>query len=114
QVLSHIYEIFREDYDNTSINQETKREDILQPDGKPDFLQQIEHGAIHIVNGYKSLGRFYRGVIVPTLGQYVLLGDPVNHSDGEIYKKTATSKNIPIGEKGAPDDRWVFTEDNPR
>ena len=68
------------------INQETKTVDILQPDGKPDFLQQIEHGTIHIVNGYKSLGRFYRGVIVPTLDQYVLLGDPVNHSDGKIYK----------------------------
>jgi endoglucanase len=114
QGLSHIYEIFQEDYDNTSINQETKTVDILKPDGKPDFLQQIEHGTIHIVNGYKSLGRFYRGVIVPTLGQYVLLGDPVNHSDGEIYKKTGTSENIPLGQEGAPDDRWVFTEDNPR
>lgn len=114
QGLSHIYEIFREDYDNTSINQETKTVDILTPDGKPDFLQQIEHGAIHIVNGYNSLGRFYRGVIVPTLGQYVLLGDPVNHSDGEIYKKSASSENIPLGEKGAADDRWVFTEENPR
>ncbi|MEO2071349.1 MAG: glycoside hydrolase family 9 protein [Zunongwangia sp.] len=112
--LSHIYEIFQEDYDNTTINQETKTVDILQPDGKPDFLQQIEHGTIHIVNGYKSLGRFYRGVIVPTLDQYVLLGDPVNHSDGEIYKETSTSKEIPLGREGAPDDRWVFTEENPR
>ncbi|WP_339649351.1 glycoside hydrolase family 9 protein [uncultured Salegentibacter sp.] len=112
--LSHIYEIFQEDYDNTTINQETKTVDILQPDGKPDFLQQIEHGTIHIVNGYKSLGRFYRGVIVPTLNQYVLLGDPVNHSDGEIYKETSTSKEIPLGQEGAPDDRWVFTEENPR
>ena len=112
--LSHIYEIFQEDYDNTTINQETKTVDILQPDGKPDFLQQIEHGTIHIVNGYKSLGRFYRGVIVPTLDQYVLLGDPVNHSDGKIYKETSTSKEIPLGQEGAPDDRWVFTEENPR
>jgi hypothetical protein len=112
--LSHIYEIFQEDYDNTTINQETKTVNILQPDGKPDFLQQIEHGTIHIVNGYKSLDRFYRGVIVPTLDQYVLLGDPVNHSDGEIYKETSTSKEIPLGQEGAPDDRWVFTEENPR
>lgn len=114
QGLSHIYEIFQKDYDNTTINQETKTVDILQPDGKPDFLQQIEHGTIHIVNGYKSLGRFYRGVIVPTLDQYVLLGDPVNHSDGEVYEETATSPRIPLGEDGAADDRWVFTEDNPK
>ncbi|WP_037318566.1 glycoside hydrolase family 9 protein [Salegentibacter sp. Hel_I_6] len=113
QGLSHIYEIFQEDYDNTTINQETKTVDILKPDGKPDFLQQIEHGTIHIVNGYKSLGRFYRGVIVPTLDQYVLLGDPVNHSDGETYKETETSAEIPLGQEGAPDDRWVFTEENP-
>ena len=114
QGLSHIYEIFQVDYDNTTINQKTKTVNILQPDGKPDFLQQIEHGTIHIVNGYKSLGRFYCGVIVPTLDQYVLLGDPVNHSDGEIYKEKSTSEEIPLGQKGAPDDRWVFTKKNPR
>ncbi|WP_424494245.1 glycoside hydrolase family 9 protein [Salinimicrobium sp. GXAS 041] len=111
QGLSHIYELFEVEYDNTSIDQKTKTVDILQPDGKADVLQQIEHGALSIVGGYKSLGRFYRGIIVPTLDQYILLGDPVNHSDGVPFSETA-NENILMGQPGAPDDRWVFTEEN--
>ncbi len=113
QGLSHIYELFNVEYDNTTINQATKTVDMLQPDGKADVLQQIEHGALSIVGGYKSLGRFYRGIIVPTLDQYVLLGDPVNHSDGIPFNNEQGNQEIPIGQQGAPDDRWVFTENNP-
>ena len=72
--------------------------EIQQPDGKPDVLEQIEHGLLSIVGGYRSMGRFYRGIIEPTLRQYTILGDPVNITD-EI--------------SGNADDRWVFTEDNP-
>ena len=85
---------------------------MLQPDGKSDMLQQIEHGALSIVGGYEALGRFYRGIIVPTLPQYRLLGDPVNHSDGIPFSVAKGDTTIPIGQKGAPDDRWVFTEKN--
>ena len=53
--------------------------EIHQPDGKPDMLQQIEHGALSIVGGYRSLGRLYRGIIEPTLPQYMHLGD--RHAD---------------------------------
>ncbi|MEH6406465.1 MAG: glycoside hydrolase family 9 protein [Leeuwenhoekiella sp.] len=111
--LAHIYELFNVQYDNTSIDEESRVVEMLQPDGKPDVLQQIEHGALSIVGGYKSMGRFYRGIIVPTKRQYVLLGDPVNHSDNEIFSNKAEDENIAMGQKGAPDDRWVFTEDNP-
>jgi len=114
QGLSHIYEIFQEDYDNTSIDQETRIVEILQPDGKPDILQQIEHGLLSIVNGYESLDRFYRGIIVPTNRQYILLGDPTTHSDNVPFSNKPEDKDIPIGLEGAPDDRWVFTENNPR
>ncbi|WP_339727659.1 glycoside hydrolase family 9 protein [Maribacter stanieri] len=112
--LTQIYELFDINYDNTTINQALRTVDILIPDGKPDVLQQIEHGALSIVGGYKSMGRFYRGIIVPTLEQYVLLGDPVNHSDNQIYTDIEQNSKIPLGQAGAPDDRWVFTEDNPK
>lgn len=113
QGLSHIYELFGVDYDNTSIDQKSKTVEIMQPDGKPDVLQQIEHGALSIVGGYKSMGRFYRGIIEPTKRQYVLLGDAVNHSDNQIFSNNPKDNTIPMGESGAPDDRWVFTEENP-
>ncbi len=116
--LSHIYELFDVKYDNTTINQQTKTVEMLQPDGVPDILQQIEHGALSVVGGYKSLGRFYRGIIVPHKRQYILLGDAVNHSDGDIYSKEINASDVDTlaiekGLKGAPDDRWVFTEKNP-
>ena len=112
--LSHIYELFKEDYDNTTIDQKTKIVEIHQPDGKADILQQIEHGALSIVGGFKSMNRFYRGIIVPTKRQYVLLGDPVNHSDNLIFSNKKEDESIEMGLIGAPDDRWVFTEENPK
>ncbi|SFB84357.1 N-terminal ig-like domain of cellulase [Zunongwangia mangrovi] len=111
QGLARIYELFDIQYDNTTIDQKTQTVEILRPDGKADLLQQIEHGLLSIMGGYQSLGRFYRGIIVPTKRQYVLLGDPVNHSDNEVYDYR-TLPDIPMGQKGAPDDRWVFTEKN--
>jgi len=45
----------------------------VQPDGKPDVLQQVEHGVLSILGSYRGMGRLYRGIIVPTLQQYVLL-----------------------------------------
>lgn len=98
-VLALTYEAFGVDYDVTTVDRVNKVVEIHQPDGKNDLLQQIEHGALSIVNGYRSLGRLYRGIISRDVRQYVHLGDPAAMTDGV---------------KGSGDDRWVFTEDNPR
>jgi endoglucanase len=111
-MLSLAYERFGVQYDNTTISQENKLVEIQVPDGKNDFLQQIEHGALPIVAGYRSLGRLYRGVICPALRQYVLLGDPMNMTDNKVFTG-ADNTAPPIGLPGSPDDRWVFTEENP-
>jgi hypothetical protein len=56
----------------------------------------------------------YRGIIEPTLRQYVLLGDAANMSDNIPFNSSVTGNNsIPVGLPESPDDRWVFTEDNP-
>ncbi|MEJ2614328.1 MAG: glycoside hydrolase family 9 protein, partial [Ignavibacteriaceae bacterium] len=52
--LELAYELFKDDYDQTSINQKTRFVEIHQPDGKPDILQQMEHGLLSIVGGYES------------------------------------------------------------
>src|SRR5690606_14060325 len=67
QWLAHAWERFEPRLDSTWIDQETRIVEIHRPDGKPDMLQQIEHGALAIVGGHKALGRLYRGVISPTL-----------------------------------------------
>ena len=98
-ILAKAYEEFRPEIDVTAIDQASHTVEIHQPDGRNDILQQIEHGALTVVNGYLALGRLYRGIICNNLRQYVLLGDASAMTDG-----------IP----GTDDDRWVFTEDNPR
>jgi len=100
-ILTQTYEEFNIDYDETSVDQHTRIVEIHQPDAKPDILQQIEHGALSVVAGYSNLGRLYRGIICPTLRQYVLLGDGSTMTDGLV------------GTPSPADDRWVFTEDNP-
>ncbi|MBS1935774.1 MAG: glycoside hydrolase family 9 protein [Bacteroidetes bacterium] len=112
--LTLAYEAFHTTYDNTSINQQTHVVEIQQPDGKPDVLQQIEHGLLSIVGGYKSMGRFYRGIIEPTLRQYTTLGDATNITDNTFYNDVKTTGIPPaVGLPNSPDDRWVFTEENP-
>lgn len=113
--LSLAYEAFHVDYDNTTIDQQNHLVEIHSPDGKPDILQQIEHGLLSIVGGYKSMGRFYRGIQCATLRQYVLLGDPSNQTDNLVYDKAkyADGKAPAVGLPGSADDNWVFTENNP-
>lgn len=96
--LTLAYEAFGVNYDATTIDQDTRITEIHQPDGKNDILQQIEHGVLSVVGGYRALGRLYRGIICNDLRQYVLLGDSAAITDGI---------------KGNGDDRWVFTENNP-
>ena len=96
-ILSLCYEEFGVDYDATSIDQKRKVVEIHEPDGRNDIQQQIEHGLLTVVGGYRALGRLYRGIIASDLRQYVLLGDAAAMTD-----------NIP----GNDDDRWVFTEDS--
>ena len=98
-ILAKAYEEFRPEIDVTAIDQTSHTVEIHQPDGRNDILQQIEHGALTVVNGYLALGRLYRGIICNNLRQYVLLGDASAMTDGI---------------SGNDDDRWVFTEDNPR
>jgi endoglucanase len=139
-VLAHTYEEFGIDYDETYIDQQNRHVEIHQPDGQPDLLQQVEHGVISILGSYRQLGRLYRGIIAPTLRQYVHLGDAATQTDNKVftdasmlaaannvdelwYKKVANrysnvfdpELNLDQVEVYAPelDDRLVFTAKNP-
>jgi endoglucanase len=113
-VLVMAYEAFNiKKYDETSIDQKTHIVEIHRPDGKSDVLQQIEHGALSVVGGYKNLGRLYRGIIESDKRQYILLGDGSTMTDGLIYYKDLKPGERTGTSSAVPDDRWVFTEDNP-
>src|SRR5690606_40213857 len=62
--------------------------------------------------GYRALGRTYRGVIEPTLEQYVLLGDPATQTDNLAYDPALSAGARTGTSSSVDDDRWVFTEDN--
>jgi len=113
--LALAWEAFRPDHDNTTVDQEHLVVELHRPDGKPDVLQQIEHGALTVVGGYRALGRFYRGIISPTLRQYTILGDFAAQTDGVVFDpEAADAPPVGTGVPGSPDDRWVYTEENPR
>ena len=114
--LALAYEAFGPDHDGTTVDEEHRLVEIHQPDGKPDILQQIEHGALTVVGGYRALGRFYRGIITPTLRQYTHLGDFSTQTDGVVFDPEASPDPPAVGSgvPGSADDRWVFTEQNPR
>ena len=112
-ILGSAYETFALNYDDTTVDQRRRLTKIHQPDGKPDALQQIEHGVLTILSGYKTLGRFYRGIIVPTLQQYVLLGEETNSTDNLFYNSGLSADERTATHSGQKDDRLVFTEVNP-
>jgi endoglucanase len=112
-ILASAYETFHLDYDDTTVDERSHRAQIHVPDGKADALQQIEHGILTILGGYRSMGRVYRGIQEATLEQYVLLGDPSNATDNLRYNASMKPDQRSGTESGNPDDRWVFTEQNP-
>ncbi len=112
-MLAKMVEEFDLDYDATTIDQQNRRVEIHSPDGVNDAIQQIEHGLLSVLGGYRSLGRLYRGIITPSLRAYAMLGDAANHTDN-VPKRTIDG--LGVDNNGDPirwDDRWVFTEDNP-
>jgi hypothetical protein len=112
-LLAKMVEEFGFDYDATTVDEKRKLVEIHAPDGKNDALQQIEHGLLSVLGGYRAMGRVYRGIIDPTLRQYVQLGDAANQTDNVFRKKVEGLGSDNNGRPVLADDRWVFTEQNP-
>jgi len=112
-ILASAYETFHLDYDDTTVDEQTLRTQIHVPDGKADAPQQIEHGILSILGAYRSMGRVYRGIQEASMDQYVMLGDEINVTDNLFYNSSLKPEERTATESGKPDDRWVFTEQNP-
>src|SRR3712207_9454306 len=68
---------------------------LHHPDGKPDLLQQIEHGVLPIVRMVEATGHACRGINFPHLYQYNHLGDASTITDNK---------------PGTGDERWRSEE----
>ncbi len=93
--LVQTWETFHPGRDQTSIDQRTRSVEIHHPDGKPDLLQQIEHGTLQLVAQHRAVGHAIPGIIDASLSRYTHLGDASTQTD-----------NLAGGQG---DDRWAFT-----
>lgn len=103
------WESFKVDRDETYIDQKTRYVDIHRPDGKPDMLQQIEHGTLNLVAQCENIGHPVRGIVVPNLHQYHHLGDAINETDNLPYNQNLKPYESDGKSSGTLDDRWAFT-----
>ena len=103
------WESFKTDRDETYIDQKTRYVDIHRPDGKPDILQQIEHGTLNLVAQCENIGHPVRGIVVPNLHQYHHLGDAINETDNLPYNLKLKPYETNGISSGTLDDRWAFT-----
>ncbi len=107
------WELFRPARDETLVDQAGHFVDIHHPDGKPDLLQQIEHGALQLAAQQRAFGRAIPGIIEPHLSQYHHLGDASTQTDGLVYDPKLAPGQRDGDRSGNPDDRWAFTGKSP-
>ena len=107
--LVSAWETFGIARDNTSVDYDRNFVDIHVPDGKPDLLQQIEHGTLALIAQHRAVGHAIPGIIVPDLSQYTHLGDGLTMTDNLIYNPELGELESTGFESGLFDDRWAFT-----
>ncbi|WP_373057660.1 glycoside hydrolase family 9 protein [Zunongwangia sp. H14] len=107
--LVHAYEDFNIDRDQTLVDYDAKYVDLHTPDGKPDVLQQVEHGTLALIAQYRAVGHAIPGIIVPDISQYTHLGDGLTMTDNLIYDESMDSLESNGYKSGKFDDRWAFT-----
>lgn len=106
------WENFKIDRDETFVDYPTRYVDLHRPDGKPDLLQQIEHGTLNMVAQVRHIGHPVRGIVVPNLHQYHHLGDASTETDNLPYNPNLKPYHSDGLSSGTMDDRWAFTERN--
>jgi hypothetical protein len=107
--LVRSWEYFKPERDETTVNQMTRYVEIHVPDGQPDILQQIEHGALQLLAQQKAIGYAVNGIVAAHLYQYRHLGDGVTKTDNLVYNPRLGKLQIIGRTSGTFDDRWAFT-----
>lgn len=113
QTFALLWENFGVSRDETTVNQKTRYTEIHVPDGKPDVLQQLEHGVLQLVAQVNAIGYAIPGINESHLYQYRHLGDAVNKTDNMVYNPRLDSLQTDGNTSGTFDDRWAFTNRMP-
>lgn len=107
--LVDVWERFKPARDNMLVDYDRKFVDLHVPDGKPDLLQQIEHGTLQLLAQHKAVGRAIPGIVEAHLSQYTHLGDGMTKTDNLIYNADMDELESDGRYSGKFDDRWAFT-----
>jgi endoglucanase len=113
QSLALAYREFDLQYDELTVDESARQVEMHRPDGVPDTVQQVKHGALLILAQFHNIGHAIRGTHEPDLRQYTHLGDGASKTDGRIYDPRLGPNETKGDYSGKPDDRWIFTSNNP-
>jgi hypothetical protein len=113
QSLALAYREFNLKYDELTVDEPTREVEMHRPDGVPDTVEQVKHGALLILAQFHNIGHAIRGTHEPDLRQYTHLGDAASKTDGRIYDPNLGPNEVKGDYSGKPDDRWIFTSNNP-
>jgi endoglucanase len=113
QSLALAYREFNLRYDELTVDETARAVEMHRPDGVPDTVQQIKHGAVLILAQFHNIGHAIRGTHEPDLRQYTQVGDGASKTDGRIYDPKLGPNEVKGDYSGKPDDRWIFTSNNP-
>ncbi len=101
-------EAFGINVDQTTVKQNELLVQLRSPDGVPDLQQQIEHGVINLLSGYRVTGHSFVGIIETFEGRG-FLGDVASESDQLFYDPSLKSDEVRGTRSGKADDRWAVT-----
>ncbi|HWE86095.1 MAG TPA: glycoside hydrolase family 9 protein [Terracidiphilus sp.] len=107
--LALAYKEFGLKWDELSVDETARTVEMHRPDGVPDAVEQVKHGALQILAQVNNIGHPIMGIIEPTLRQYTHLGDANSNTDGRVYSPTLGPNEMNAEFSGKPDDRWAFT-----
>ncbi len=113
QSLALAYREFHLNYDELTVDETTRQVEMHRPDGVPDTVEQVKHGALLILAQFHNIGHAIRGTHEPDLRQYTHLGDAASKTDGRIFDPKLGPNEVKGDYSGRPDDRWIFTSNNP-
>jgi hypothetical protein len=112
QSLALGYREFNLRYDELMVDEAAREVEMHRPDGVPDTVQQVKHGALLILAQFHNIGHAIRGTHEPDLRQYTQVGDGASKTDGRIYDPKLGPNETKGEYSGKPDDRWIFTTNN--
>ena len=113
QSLALAYREFHLNYDELTVDEAARSVEIHRPDGVPDTVEEVKHGALYILAQFHNIGHAIRGTHEPDLRQYTQVGDGASKTDGRIYDPKLGPNEVKGDYSGKPDDRWIFTTNNP-